>query len=67
MTNHRPPFTGRDAAGAGALLLSVNLMCAGVGAAIGALIGALVPLLLVGFFLGFFVGIRVVTNRFRGL
>ena len=67
MTNHRPPFTGRDAAGAGALLLSVNLMCAAVGAAIGALIGALVPLLLLGFFLGFFVGIRVVTNRFRGL
>ena len=67
MTNNRPPFTGRDAAGAGALLLSVNLMCAGVGAAIGALIGALVPLLLVGFFIGFFVGIRVVANRFRGL
>jgi hypothetical protein len=67
MTNNRPPLTGRDAAGAGALLLSVNLMCAGVGAAIGALIGALVPLLLVGFLVGFFVGIRVVANRFRGL
>jgi len=67
MTNNRPPFSGRDAAGAGALLLSVNLMCAGVGAAIGALIGAVIPLLLVGFFLGFFLGIRVVASRFRGL
>jgi hypothetical protein len=67
MTNSRPSFTGRDAAGAGALLLSVNLICAGVGAAIGALVGALVPLLLVGFFIGFLVGIRVVANRFRGL
>lgn len=67
MTNSRPPFPGRDAAGAGALLLSVNLICAGVGAAIGALVGALVPLLLVGFFIGFFLGIRVVANRFRGL
>jgi hypothetical protein len=67
MTNNRPPFTGRDAAGAGALLLSVNLMCAGVGAAIGALVGAVVPLLLVGFIVGFFLGIRVVASRFRGL
>jgi hypothetical protein len=67
MTNSRPPFTGRDAAGAGALLLSVNLACAGVGAAVGALVGALVPLLLVGFVIGFFVGIRVVASRFRGL
>jgi hypothetical protein len=66
MTNNRPPFTGRDAAGAGALLLSVNPLCTGVGAAIG-LIGTLVRLLLVGFTVGFFVGIRVVANRFRGL
>jgi hypothetical protein len=66
MTNSRPPFTGRDAAGAGALLLSVNLICAGLGAALGALVGALVPLLLVGFFIGFFLGIYVVSRRFRG-
>ncbi|MBV8953859.1 MAG: hypothetical protein JO153_05930 [Solirubrobacterales bacterium] len=67
MTNSRPPFTGRDAAGAGALLLSVNLICAGLGAALGALVGALVPLLLVGFFIGFFLGIYVVARRFRGV
>ncbi len=67
MTNSRPPVTGRDAAGAGALLLSVNGICAGIGAGVGALVGALVPLLLIGFFIGFFLGISVVTRRFRGL
>ena len=67
MTNTRPPFTGRDAAGAGALMLSVNAICAGVGAGIGALVGAVVPLLLAGFFIGFFLGIRVVAERFRDL
>jgi hypothetical protein len=61
------PLTGRDAAGAGALLLAVNLICAGAGAGLGALVGALVPLLLVGFFIGFFLGIAVVANRFRNL
>jgi hypothetical protein len=66
MTNSsRPPVTGRDVAGAGALMLTVNLLCAGVGAGIGALVGALVPLLLAGFLIGFFVGMRVVANRFR--
>lgn len=67
MTNRRRPPSGSDAAGAGALLLSVNLICAGVGAGLGALVGALVPLLLVGFFVGFFVGIFVVAKRFRNL
>jgi hypothetical protein len=67
MTNRRPPSTGRDAAGAGALMFSVNLMCAGVGAAVGALVRTLVPLLRAGFFVGFFVGIAVVAKRFRGL
>jgi hypothetical protein len=67
MTNHRPPFTGRDAAGAGALLLSVNLICAAIGAGIGALVGAVMPLLLAGFFIGFFLGIRVVSKRFSGI
>jgi hypothetical protein len=57
--------TGRDAAGAGMLLLSVNLACAGLGAGIGALVGALVPLLLAGFAVGFFLGIGVVVRRFR--
>jgi hypothetical protein len=63
MTNSRPPLSGRDAAGAGALLLSVNMICAGVGAGLGALAGAVVPLLLTGFFVGFFLGIAVVAKR----
>ncbi|HUO72690.1 MAG TPA: hypothetical protein VMU39_18115 [Solirubrobacteraceae bacterium] len=67
MTDSRPPFTGRDAAGAGALMLAVNAMCAAVGAALGALVGAVVPLLLLGFVVGFFAGIAVVARRFRGL
>jgi hypothetical protein len=68
MTNEpRRPITGRDAAGAGMLMLSVNLIGAAAGAGIGALIGAVVPLLLVGFAIGFFVGIRVGANRFRHL
>jgi hypothetical protein len=67
MTNSRPPLSGRDAAGAGALLLSVNLMCAGAGAALGALVGAVLPLVLVGFSVGFFLGIAVVAKRFRHL
>jgi hypothetical protein len=65
MTNARPPITGRDVAGAGALLLAVNLTCAGAGAGVGALIGATVPLMLLGFAVGFFLGIYVVVNRFR--
>ena len=66
MTNSsRPPVTGRDVAGAGALMLSVNLMCAAVGAGIGALLGAAVPLAIVGFLIGFLLGMRVVAKRFR--
>jgi hypothetical protein len=69
MKQQRPltSVTGKDAAGAGALLLAVNALCAGVGALIGDLVGALVPLLLVGFFIGFFLGIAVVAKRFRTL
>jgi hypothetical protein len=67
MPERRAPFTAADAAGAGALLLSVNLVCTGIGAGIGALVGALVPLLLIGFFIGFFVGIWFVAKRFREL
>jgi hypothetical protein len=65
MTNSRPPLSGRDAAGAGALLLSVNAICVGVGATLGTLVGAVVPLALVGFGVGFFLGIAVVAKRFR--
>jgi hypothetical protein len=67
MTNSRPPVTGRDAAGAGALMLAVNAVGAGIGAGMGALAGAVLPLALAGFFIGFFVGIYVVARRFRGL
>lgn len=63
----RAPMTGWDAAGAGMLMLGVNLTCAGIGAGIGALIGALIPLLLIGFLLGFFLGMFVVIRRFRDL
>jgi len=67
MTNGRPRITGRDVAGAGALLLSVSLICAGIGAGVGALLGATVPLFLLGFLGGFLLGIRVVSKRFRDL
>jgi hypothetical protein len=67
MTDRRPALSGRDAASAGVLLLSVNLVCMGIGAGLGALLGALVPLLLAGLFIGFFAGIGVVAKRFRTL
>jgi hypothetical protein len=68
MTNSsRPPVTGRDVAGAGALMLSVNLICAAVGAGIGALFGLAVPLGIAGFLIGFLLGIRVVAKRFSHL
>jgi F0F1-type ATP synthase assembly protein I len=60
-------LTGRDVAGAGALLLSANLMCAAVGAGIGALFGAALALGVIGFLIGFLVGINVVIRRFRDL
>lgn len=63
----RPVVTGADAAVAGVLMLSVNLACAGLGAALGALVGAVVPLALVGFFVGFGLGGLVVARRFRTL
>jgi hypothetical protein len=61
----RPVVTGRDVAGAGALMLSANFLCAAIGAGIGALVGALVPVAVAGFLVGFFVGIYVVAKRFR--
>jgi hypothetical protein len=67
MTNSRPPVTGRDVAGAGALLLSVNALCVGIGLGIGALVGALVPLAVAGLLIGFLVGLWVVARRFRDI
>jgi hypothetical protein len=63
----RPPVTGRDVAGAGVLMLSVNLLCAAVGAGIGALFGAALALGIVGFLIGFLIGIRVVIKRFSDI
>jgi len=65
MTDSRQSFTGRDVAGAGLLMLAINLACAAAGAGIGALVGAFVPLLLAGFAVGFFLGMSVVVKRFR--
>jgi hypothetical protein len=65
MTNSRPPVSGRDVAGAGALLLTVNLLFAGIGAGLGALVRLTVPFMLLGFGVGFFLGIYVVIKRFR--
>jgi hypothetical protein len=67
MTNSRPPVTGKDVAGAGALMMAVNVMFAAAGAGLGVLVGATVPLFLVGFGIGFFAGIYVVAKRFRAL
>jgi hypothetical protein len=58
-------LTGRDAAGAGALMLAVNLLCAGAGAGLGALAGSVAAGLLPGFFIGFVLAIFVVAKRFR--
>ena len=54
----RSPVTGRDVAGAGAFMLSVNVLCAAVGAGIGALFGLTVPLAIAGFLIGFIAGRR---------
>jgi hypothetical protein len=64
MPDRRGPITASDAAGAGALMIAVNLVCTGIGVGLGALIGALVPLTLIGFAIGFALGIRVIIKRF---
>ncbi|MDQ6778311.1 MAG: hypothetical protein M3071_19300 [Actinomycetota bacterium] len=65
MTNGRPPLTGRDVAGAGALMLAVNALCAGAGAGLGVLAGSLAAGFITGFFVGFALAIVVVAKRFR--
>jgi hypothetical protein len=57
--------SGRDVAGAGFLMLAINLVCAAIGALIGLLVGAVAPLTLVGFGVGFVLGIATVIRRFR--
>lgn len=61
----RSPLTGRDVAGAGAFLLSANLLFAAVGAGIGALLGAALAGGIVGFLIGFVAGVYLVIRRFR--
>lgn len=63
----RPTVTGRDVAGAGGLMLAVNLMCAAIGAGVGALVGLVTPLAVAGFLVGFLLGIYVVAKRFRAV
>jgi hypothetical protein len=58
---------GRDAAGAGALLVGTILACAAVGLGIGALIGAPAALAIVGGFAGVGGGFWLVYSRFRDL
>ena len=58
-------MTGRDAAGAGALMLAVNIVCAAAGAGLGALAGVTTAGLVGGFLIGFFLAIRVVVKRFQ--
>jgi hypothetical protein len=55
----------RGAAGAGALLITTILVCAGVGLGIGALIGAPLALALVGGGLGVAGGFWLVYSRFK--
>ena len=58
---------GRDAAGAGALLIATILACGAVGLGIGALIGAPAALAIAGGFVGVGGGFWVVYSRFRDL
>jgi len=58
---------GRDAAGAGALLIGTILACAAVGLGVGALIGAPAALAIAGGFAGVGVGFWLVHSRFKDL
>jgi hypothetical protein len=62
----RSPLTGRDVAGAGAFLLSANLLFAAVGVGIGAVLGAALAGGVIGFLVGFLAGVYLVIRRFRG-
>jgi len=67
----RPPRASRPAtpgaAGAGLLLVSAIVVCAGIGAALGALIGAFPLFFIAGVFAGIASGTWVVYRRFRDL
>ena len=53
-------------AGAGAFLLSANLLFAAVGVGIGAVLGAALAGGVIGFLVGFLAGVYLVIRRFRG-
>jgi hypothetical protein len=57
----------KGAAGAGALLISTILVCAGIGLAVGALIGAPALLALVAGGVGVVLGFRLVYGRFKNI
>ena len=67
MTGDRPPITGRDVAGAGFLMLAVNLVCAAAGAGLGALVNATAAGLIAGFLIGFLLAVALVRRRFGSL
>jgi hypothetical protein len=52
---------------AGFLLVSVVLVCGGIGAGLGALVDAVALLAIVGVFLGFIAGFALVYTRYRTL
>jgi hypothetical protein len=52
---------------AGFLLLSVVVLCIGVGAGVGALLGSIAPFAILGTFAGFAAGIALVHSRYRTL
>lgn len=57
----------RDAAGAGAMLVSSIIVCAAIGFGVGSIFGAQVPLAFIGGFIGLIVGFRLVYTRFKDL
>jgi hypothetical protein len=57
----------KGAAGAGALLISTILVCAGIGLGVGALIGAPALLALVAGGVGVVLGFRLVYGRFKNI
>ncbi len=60
------PQTGADAAAAGAVLITVLIVCAAAGYGVGSLFGSATLLAALGLLVGFILGIAVVYIRFRG-
>jgi hypothetical protein len=66
-----PPEPARpeppNGAVAGFLLISVVVLCGGIGAGLGALVDAVALLAIVGVFIGFLAGFALVYSRYRTL